>query len=591
MQIHTTKVTRLIKTLFATACLAILTASGVMSVVSLASAQTQSATPKPRVSFTFDDGFKSTVTQAAPTLAEFGYSGTSYVVTDCIGMTTTPNTCQADRDTAYMSWDDVASLQNTYGWEIGSHTKTHPYLATSDPSDQPQEITKDQMIQELALSKQALNARGYAADSFATPYGDYDQETLEEIAKYYSSQRGFGDVGYNAWPYSDYYLHVQQVQSGVTVAQVQAYVDRAIANNEWLILVFHNIEVNPSNRAIDYEYSTQNLRSIASYVKSKNVEVTNVNKALVNGDSNLVANGNFQQGLGAWTTDSGATITADNANNGSISDPATSIKLLSSTANRHLFSPRVNVSSVNSYVIKSYLNVKTIASGSVAFYIDEYDGSGNWISGQYKTQEGSRFVQRLNFAYTPTSSRVRTASLQVIVQGNSGITAYLDNVQWFALTDNTPVNPNLMTNSQFDSGLSGGWTTNFPEGIVTDANGNGSTTGVQNSIKITSNVMTNRHIFSPKTTVTPGTSYEMAAWLNIKQISNGQIAFYIDEYDASGNWISGQYKTDFAAAGIREVTMSYQPSSANVASASLQVIVTPASGVEAYFDDVRLFKL
>jgi len=381
------------------------------------------------------------------------------------------------------------------------------------------------------------------------------------------------------------------VQAGVSVAQVQSYVDQAIANNQWLILVFHNISTKASNNPVDYEYSTSNLRTIASYIKSKNVDVTNVSNALVDGDTNLVPNGNFTSGFGGWTTDASCLIAADSGNNGSYPEPTNSIKLTSGSSNRHLFSPHVPVSSINSYAIKTFLNVKSISSGSVAFYIDEYDASGNWISGQYKTQEKSRFVQRLNFTYTPTSNHVRTASLQVIVEGNSNITAYLDSVQWLALTDNVVTATNLMANGQFDSGITGGWTTNFPEGITADTGNNGAPSGAQNSVKITSNVMTNRHLFSPKSAVDPTASYELDTWLNIKQITTGQIAFYIDEYDASGNWISGQYKTDFATAGARDITMSYTPSSNAVATASLQVIVTPASGVDAYLDDVRLVKL
>src|SRR5438045_9316366 len=111
-------------------------------------------------------------------------------------MTTAPNTCHANTDTTYMSWAQIATLQTTYGWEIGSHTVTHPYLATSDATDgQPNVLTPAQVTAELTNSKSALAAHGINATDFATPYGDYKNAVLAQIAKYYASQRRFGDVG------------------------------------------------------------------------------------------------------------------------------------------------------------------------------------------------------------------------------------------------------------------------------------------------------------------------------------------------------------------------------------------------------------
>ena len=110
-------------------------------------------------------------------------------------MTTVPNTCQADNDKTYLTWAQIAQLKNTYGWEIGSHTVTHPYLATSDPDDQPLPIPFSQVVQELEQSKTNLAAQGINSTAFASPYGDYNMPVLAEIAKNYSSQRGFGDTG------------------------------------------------------------------------------------------------------------------------------------------------------------------------------------------------------------------------------------------------------------------------------------------------------------------------------------------------------------------------------------------------------------
>src|SRR5215471_12165201 len=106
------------------------------SSVSAASVTNPAASPK--VSFTFDDSLASAYTQAAPTLAQYGLSGTDYAITTCVGMTKLPNTCRANTQLPYMTWAQVKALQNTYGWEIGSHTVDHQCLASNskiDPSD------------------------------------------------------------------------------------------------------------------------------------------------------------------------------------------------------------------------------------------------------------------------------------------------------------------------------------------------------------------------------------------------------------------------------------------------------------------------
>jgi peptidoglycan/xylan/chitin deacetylase (PgdA/CDA1 family) len=557
-----------------------------------------SLTPGGRVSFTFDDGLASTYTQAAPTLAKYGLTGTVYVTTNCIGMTTVPNTCRANTDTPYMSWDQVATLQNS-GWEIGSHTSTHPYLATSDASDgQPNVLTPTQVTQELIQSKATLAAHGINATDFASPYGDYNMTVLAEIAKYYASQRGFADQNNNDWPaYNDYIVNDYHVEGTATVAQVQAKIDEAIANGRWLVLTFHDIKPTASTDPDDYEWSTAKLDQLAAYVKAKQTAGTlspiNVNQGLITSDTNLLQNASFNDGLtGGWSTDSPSSITLDTGTHGSYPDPKNSIKLTSVPVGEgHLFSPRVNVTPGTTYIVKSFLNVQTIASGSVGFYIDEYDTNGNWISGQYKKAEPSVYVETMSFGYTPSSANVKSASLQIIV-GGLGINAYIDNVQWFpsGITPTPPPAPiNLVANGSFDDGIASGWTTDDSAGITKDTTSNGSPNNPVNSAKLVAR-NTNSHLFSPKVAVDSTKNYSLTSYLNLKTLTTGEVGFYVDEYDANGNWISGQWKVGKNVIAAGDVSFSYTPSSANVKSASLQIIIVGNSGITAYFDDLRWYQ-
>lgn len=543
-----------------------------------------------KISFTFDDGYTSASSQAAPTLAKYGFTGTSYIITGCVGMTKAPNTCHADTSKTYMTWAQIQALQNTYGWEIGSHTVDHYCLASNasvDPDDcQTATMTTAQVDAELANSKSALTANGLNVTDMSTPYGDYNQAVLKEISKYYASQRGFADTGYNTAPYNQYILRDQYADGNVSLATMEGYVNQAIANNQWLIFTFHDIQTKASKQQYDYEWSTANLDALAAYVKNKAVPVVNVRDGLISG-SNMLSNPSFDSGMTGWSTDTPANVGLDANNNGSFPSSTNSVLMTSSAKDTHLFSPKVAVTHGNTYLLQSYMNVTKLTSGSLSYFIDEYDSNGSWISGQYKQGVSFPWPQTAGFTYVPSSNSVASASLQVVVPANSGIQAYVDNFQWYLLNVGTPppVQTNLMPNGTFDAGISQGWTTDDPVDIVADANNNGSPANPVNSVKMTATTV-NKHLFSPKITLTAGKTYTVSTYVNIKQLSSGEVGFYVDEYDANGNWISGKYITGARAVGSTTVSFNYTPTSTNVKSASLQIILVGNSGIVAYVDNV-----
>jgi hypothetical protein len=67
----------------------------------------------------------------------------------------------------------------------------------------------------------------------------------------------------------------------------------------------------------------------------------------------------------------------------------------------------------------------------VGWYIDEYDVNGNWISGQWKLASTTLGASNVYLSYSPSTTNVAKASLQVYVTGNSGVLAYLDDVRWW----------------------------------------------------------------------------------------------------------------------------------------------------------------
>lgn len=470
----------------ATAGLSATLALGVVVMVA-PSVHAVTMSPTPQISFTFDDGLQSALSLAAPALQKYGYAGTNYVIPMCVGMTTAPNACKADSTHTYMTWAQIKSLQDTYGWEIGSHTQSHPLLASTDPTDQPAPLTEAQVTSELLDAQNNILANvGTKPMAFASPYGDYDPigaNVIAKVAKYYTSHRGFADKGYNIFPYNDYLLLDQPVQldngvatDNITVATAKTYIDTAIANNRWLILTFHDIVASGAGATGEYQYNVADLEAIAQYAQSKGMKGTNVTNGLAGNASggNLMTGYTFDAPVNTvttpvantpaadttasttWTTDTPTGVSQDTTGKGDLNNGTNTVKMTgASTGALHLFSPLVPVAN-KAYVVKAFVNTQQFSvTSELAFYVDEYDANGNYVTSQYKRSlydsaspnvvngAGYPLTRMYTFEYIPTTTlngvavAVTKARLQVTATTGTGMTCYIDNIEWWAQDGST----------------------------------------------------------------------------------------------------------------------------------------------------------
>lgn len=117
---------------------------------------------------TFDDGFRNQLDNAAPLLAEHGFSACFFLVTELLDA----NADQArvfSRDKLHLplpveplDWDGASRLLEL-GHEIGSHTRSHPNLVGLAP---------EALLDELASSREELSTRLGAVRHVSAPYGD-----------------------------------------------------------------------------------------------------------------------------------------------------------------------------------------------------------------------------------------------------------------------------------------------------------------------------------------------------------------------------------------------------------------------------------
>ena len=217
---------------------------------------------RPVVTFTFDDSFETDYAVARTVLDKYHFPATSYVIPSMIG--------GPDR----LNLTQLRDLQDLNGWDIASHSYSHANL-TSIPSSE--------IENELLLSQQFLLNNGFqnAASHFAYPYGEFDNGDLKsQVQKYYKTART-AEGEFETLPPSDpYRLRAMVVTNSTTPSDVSERVQSAIANGDWLILVFHRVVESEADE--EFKYPVSDFRVIVDDVASRGVDVMTVSQVYDN---------------------------------------------------------------------------------------------------------------------------------------------------------------------------------------------------------------------------------------------------------------------------------------------------------------------
>jgi heparosan-N-sulfate-glucuronate 5-epimerase len=132
------------------------------------------------VAVTFDDGYRSVLELALPILRSFAMPGTLFVPTDYIGSEAPMSWpgieqwtgTEHEHELVPMSWPEVERLRDA-GWEIGSHTKSHPKLS---------QLAPERLATELGESRRRCEEMLGECASIAYPYGDHDAAVIAAAA-------------------------------------------------------------------------------------------------------------------------------------------------------------------------------------------------------------------------------------------------------------------------------------------------------------------------------------------------------------------------------------------------------------------------
>ena len=131
---------------------------------------------------TFDDAYRSVLELAQPILDRLGLPATVFAPTDGVeagGVLSWPGIDQwlggpHEHELAPMSWQQLRSLAEA-GWEIGSHTATHPHLTSLEDAALEDELTRSKAVCEARLDA--------PCPTLAYPYGDVDARVVAATAR------------------------------------------------------------------------------------------------------------------------------------------------------------------------------------------------------------------------------------------------------------------------------------------------------------------------------------------------------------------------------------------------------------------------
>jgi len=148
---------------------------------------------------TFDDAYSGVVEYALPILKRYGFAATIFVCYNCIGQNNDWNMKDTKRR-RHLTEDKLLLLQSE-GWEIGSHGLTHNSLLR---------LTECELTSELFDSKKLLSNIFGTIESYAYPYGDYNEYCKSKASKIYkysfSLTKGGTLQGVDNWQIRRYFI-------------------------------------------------------------------------------------------------------------------------------------------------------------------------------------------------------------------------------------------------------------------------------------------------------------------------------------------------------------------------------------------------
>jgi len=220
------------------------------------------------VTFCFDDGWIQTIDNALPILRdEYNFRAVAAVPSDVIGAS------------GYLTAGALGSLVRE-GWEIASHSKTHPADIRT--------LRDDQLEDEFRTSRDVIAETEGTTEpvSFIPPGNIVDRRTLVFTKKYYLLSTVGGGGGYTLtygindlltqWNLNRVLLDSTAPGNLKPTVLAPPLLDRVKRSGGWLIFYTHRVRTPPGTGDI----TEDDLRAICDMIKERNLLVVTLREMI-----------------------------------------------------------------------------------------------------------------------------------------------------------------------------------------------------------------------------------------------------------------------------------------------------------------------
>lgn len=205
---------------------------------------------KATVSFAFDDGDASAYTRALKKLSTYRYPASAYVIADTVGTS------------GFLSLEQLHQLRDLHHWEIGGHSL---HVASHNLPSGLNSLEPEELKAEMNGLRDFLYDNGFSRASFAYPKGAASAEVRHYVQRDYCAGRVTAQGPETLPPRDEYILRGWSINGLVSDEEdVEAVVDKAVADGTWAILSFHDIVAGTPGAATDFNFGE--FEAVVDYV-------------------------------------------------------------------------------------------------------------------------------------------------------------------------------------------------------------------------------------------------------------------------------------------------------------------------------------
>lgn len=130
--------------------------------------------PQNPIIITFDDSYQSVYDYAFPIMVKYNYRGVLFVISNFIGKKSSWEAYQIQKKYNHASVSQLKEMQMS-GFEIASHSESHPYLPALSKTDAFKEVDESKKKLEDIFDENIY--------TFCYPYGRYSTKVIDQVAK------------------------------------------------------------------------------------------------------------------------------------------------------------------------------------------------------------------------------------------------------------------------------------------------------------------------------------------------------------------------------------------------------------------------